>query len=83
MICIMWSVREDLGEHLVDLYIRFIQYLLDHLEKKRGHTITPEDLIMDEYKPLLLKIASLANSWDRFGRLQTVMSYSELEERLG
>ena len=83
MICIMWSVREDLGEHLVDLYIRFIQYLLDHLEKKRGHKITPEDLIMDEYKPLLLKIASLANSWDMFGRLQTVMSYSELEERLG
>ena len=25
MICIVWSVREDLGEHLVDLYIRFIQ----------------------------------------------------------
>ena len=83
MICIVWSVREDLGEHLVDLYIRFIQYLLDHLEKKRGYKRTPENLIMDEYKPLLLKIASLANSWDRFGRLQTVMSYSELEERLG
>ena len=83
MICIVWSVREDLGEHLVDLYIRFIQYLLDHLEKKRGHKRTPENLIMDEYKPLLLRIASLAYSWDRFGRLQTVMSYSELEERLG
>ena len=83
MICIVWSVREDLGEHLVDLYIRFIQYLLDHLEKKRGYKRTPENLIMDEYKPLLLKIASLANSWDRFGRLQTVMSYSELEECLG
>ena len=83
MICIVWSVREDLGEHLVDLYIRFIQYLLDHLEKKRGYKRTSENLIMDEYKPLLLKIASLANSWDRFGRLQTVMSYSELEERLG
>ena len=83
MICIVWSVREDLGEHLVDLYIRFIQYLLDHLEKKRGHKRTPENLIMDEYKQLLLRIASLAYSWDRFGRLQTVMSYSELEERLG
>ena len=83
MICIVWSVREDLGEHLVDLYIRFIQYLLDHLEKKRGHKRTPEKHIMDEYKLLLLKIASLANSWDRFGRLQTVMSYSELGERLG
>ena len=82
MICIVWSVREDLGEHLVDLYIRFIQYLLDHLEKKHGHKITPEKHIMDEYKLLLLRIASLANSWDRFGRLQTVMSYSELEERL-
>ena len=102
MICIVWSVREDLGEHLVDLYIRFIQYLLDHLEKKQSYKRTPENqylldhlekkqsykrtpenLIMDEYKPLLLKIASLANSWDRFGRLQTVMSYSEIEERLG
>ena len=83
MICIVWSVREDLGEHLVDLYIRFIQYLLDHLEKKQSYKRTPENLIMDEYKPLLLRIASLANSWDRFGRLQTVMSYSELEERLG
>ena len=83
MICIVWSVREDLGEHLVDLYIRFIQYLLDHLEKKQSYKRTPENLIMDKYKPLLLKIASLANSWDRFGRLQTVMSYSELEERLG
>ena len=83
MICIVWSVREDLGEHLVDLYIRFIQYLLDHLEQKRGYKRTPENIIMDEYKPLLLRIASLANSWDRFGRLQTVMSYSELEERLG
>ena len=83
MICIVWSVREDLGEHLVDLYIRFIQYLLDHLEKKRSHKRTPENLIMDEYKPLLLRIASLADSWDRFGRLQTVMSYSELKERLG
>ena len=82
MICIVWSVREDLGEHLVDLYIRFIQYLLDHLEQKRGYKRTSENLIMDEYKPLLLRIASLANSWDRFGRLQTVMSYSELEERL-
>ena len=83
MICIVWSVREDLGEHLVDLYIRFIQHLLDHLEKKRGHKITPEKHIMDEYKPLLLRIASLAYSWDRFGRLQTVMSYSDLKERLG
>ena len=83
MICIVWSVREDLGEHLVDLYIIFIQYLLDHLEKKRGHKRTPENLIMDQYKPLLLRIASLANSWDKFGRLQTVMSYSEVEERLG
>ena len=83
MICIVWSVREDLGEHLVDLFIRFIQYRLDHLEKKRGFKRTPENLIMDEYKPLLLRIASLADSWDRFGRLQTVMSYSELEERLG
>ena len=82
MICIVWSVREDLGEHLVDLYIRFIQYLLDHLEKKQGHKRTPEKHIMDEYKPLLLRIASLANSWNRFGRLQTVMSYSESEERL-
>ena len=83
MICIVWSVREDLGEHLVDLYIRFIQYLLDHLEKKQSYKRTPENLIMDEYKPLLLRIAFLANSWDRFGRLQTVMSYSELAERLG
>ena len=83
MICIVWSVREDLGEHLVDLYIRFIQYLLDHLEKKRGHKRTPENLIMDKYKSLLLRVASLAYSWDRFGRLQTVMSYSELEKRLG
>ena len=83
MICIVWSVREDLGEHLVDLYIRFIQYLLDHLEKKRGRKRTPENLIMEEYEPLLLRISSLADSWDRFGRLQTVMSYSELEERLG
>ena len=83
MICIVWSVREDLGEHLVDLYIRFIQYLLDHLEKKQSYKRTPENLIMDEYKPLLLRIASLANSWNRFGRLQTVMSYSELEECLG
>ena len=83
MICIVWSVREDLGEHLVDLYIRFIQYLLDHLEKKRSLKRTPEKHIMDKYKPFLLRIASLANSWDRFGRLQTVMSYSDLEERLG
>ena len=83
MICIVWSVSEDLGEHLVDLYIRFIQYLLDHLEKKQSYKRTPENLIMDEYKPLLLRIASLANSWNRFGRLQTVMSYSELEECLG
>ena len=83
MICIVWSVREDLGEHLVDLYIRFIQYILDHLEKKRGHKRTPEKHIMKKYKPLLLRIAFLANSWDRFGRLQTVMSYSELEECLG
>ena len=83
MICIVWSVREDLGEHLVDLYIRFIQYLLDHLEKKQTYKRTPENLIMDKYKPLLLRIASLANSWNRFGRLQTVMSYSELEECLG
>ena len=83
MICIVWRVREDLGEHLVDLYIRFIQYLLDHLEKKRGHKRTPEKHIMDKYKPFLLRIASLANSWDRFGRLQTVMSYSDLEERFG
>ena len=84
MICIVWGVRQDLGEHLVDLYIRFIQYLLDHLEKKQGiPKRTPGNLIMKEYKALLLKIASLANSWDRFGRLQTVMSYSELEERLG
>ena len=83
MICIVWSVREDLGEHLVDLYIRFVQYLLDHLEQKRGYKRSPEKHIIDKYKPLLLKIASLANSWDRFGRLQTVMSYSELEERLG
>ena len=83
MICIVWNVREDLGEHLVDLYIRFIQYILDHLEKKQSYKRTPENLIMDEYKPLLLRIASLANSWDRFGRLQTVMSYSELEVRLG
>ena len=83
MICIVWSVREDLGEHLVDLYIRFIQYLLDHLEKKQSYKRTPENLIMKEYKPLLLRIASLANSWDRFFRLQTVMSYSELGEHLG
>ena len=83
IICIVWSVREDLGEHLVDLYIRFVQYLLDHLEKKQSYKRTSENLIMDEYKPLLLRIASLANSWDRFGRLQTVMPYSELEERLG
>ena len=83
MICIVWSMREDLGEHLVDLYIIFIQYLLDHLEKKRGYKRTPENLIMEEYKSLLLKLSSLANSWDRFGRLQTVMSYSELEECLG
>ena len=83
MICIVWSVREDLGEHLVDLYIRFIQYLLDHLEKKRGYKRTSENIIMNEYKPLLLRIASLANSWDKFGRLQTVMSYSDLKERLG
>ena len=83
MICIVWSVREDLGEHLVDLYIRFIQYLLDHLEKKQSYKRTPEKHIIDKYKPLLLIIASLANSWNRFGRLQTVMSYSELEECLG
>ena len=83
MICIVWSIREDLGEHLVDLYIKFIQYLLDHLEQKRGYKRTPENLIMDEYKALLSKIESLANSWDRFGRLQTVMSYLELEECLG
>ena len=83
MICIVWSVREDLGEHLVDLYIRFIQYLLDHLEKKRSLKRTPEKHIMDKYKPFLLRIASLANSWDRFGRLQIVMAYSDLEERLG
>ena len=82
MICIVWSVREDLGEHLVDLYIRFIQYLLDHLEKKQSYKRTPENLIMEEYKPLLLRIASLANSWDKFG-LQTVMSYSDLKECLG
>ena len=83
MICIVWSVREDLGEHLVDLYIRFIQYLLDHLEKKRSLKRTPEKHIMDKYKPFLLRIASLADSWDRFGRLQIVMAYSDLEERLG
>ena len=83
MICIVWSVREDLGEHLVDLYIRFIQYLLDHLEKKRSLKRTPEKHIMDKYKPFLLRIASLANSWDRFGRLQIVMAYSDLEECLG
>ena len=83
MICIVWSVREDPGKHLVDLYIRFIQYLLDHLEKKQSYKRTPENIIMKEYEPLLLRIASLANSWDKFGRLQTVMSYSELEERLG
>ena len=83
MICIVWSVREDLGEHLVDLYIRFIQYLLDHLEQKQSCERTPEKHIINEYEPLLLRIASLANSWDRFGRLQTVMFYSELRERLG
>ena len=83
MICIVWSVSEDLGEHLVDLYIRFIQYLLDHLEKKRSLKRTPEKHIMDKYKPFLIRIASLANSWDRFGRLQIVMAYSDLEERLG
>ena len=83
MICIVWSVREDLGEHLVDLYIRFIQYLLDHLEKKQSLKRTPEKHIMDKYKPFLLRIASLANSWDRFGRLQIVMAYSDLEEHLG
>ena len=83
MICIVWSVRENLGEHLVDLYIRFIQYLLDHLEKKRGLERTPEKHIIDKHKALLLRIASLANSWDRFGRLQTVLSYSKLKESLG
>ena len=83
MICIVWSVREDLGEHLVDLYIRFIHYLLDHLEQKQSCERTPEKHIINEYEPLLLRISSLANSWDRFGRLQTVMFYSELRERLG
>ena len=83
MICIVWSVREDLGEHLVDLYIRFIQYLLDHLEKKQVLKRTPEKHIMGEYKPLLLRMSSLANSCDKFGRLQTVMSYTDLTERLG
>ena len=84
MICIVWRVNEDLGEHLVDLYIRFIQYLLDHLEKKKGLAErTSEELIMVKYEPLLLKIAFLANSWNWFGKLQTVMSYSDLKERLG
>ena len=83
MICIVWSVREDLGEHLVDLYIRYIQYLLDHLEVRRELLRrTPENCIMNAYKPLLLRIASLANSWGRIGKLQTVMSYSYLEERM-
>ena len=83
MICTAWSVREDLGEHLVDFYNRFIQEQQDHLEKKQIEKRTPEYLITDECKRVLRSIASLANSWNRFGRLQTVMSYSELKERLG
>ena len=83
MMCLLWSKREDLGENLVDLYIMFIQYLLDHLEQKRGSQRTPEKCIMDVYKQLLLKVASLANLWDEFGRMKTIMTHAELQESLG
>ena len=83
MMCHLWSKREDLGENLVDLYIMFIQYLLDHLEQKRGRQRTPEKCIMDVYKKLLLKVASLANLWDQFGRMKTIMTHAELQESLG
>ena len=83
MMCHLWSKREDLGENLVDLYIMFIQYLLDHLEQKRGRRRTPEKCIMDVYKQLLLKVASLANLWDQFGRMKTIMTHAELQESLG
>ena len=84
MMCIVWSVREDLGEHLVDLYIMFVKYLLDHLEQKMSILKrTPQNVILDKYEDLLMNVASLANNWDVFNRFKTIMSYSDLEECLG
>ena len=78
MMCLVWSDRKDLGEKLVDLYIKFTEYLLAHKEGKKRQK-TPAKKILKKYSNFLSQVGSLAFSWEDNGTMKTIFSHQELE----
>ena len=85
MICIVWAVYGKLGETLADLYELFIIQLITHLETKDdGMNFETKNMstqqVMKYNQPLLLRIGTLSNTWEKHNRLRIVFSTKELED---
>ena len=57
MIRVAWNATGELGKTVTDINIKFIQYLLDHMEKKcEKNPRTSETEIMNVYVDLLMNL---------------------------
>ena len=83
MICIVWAVHGKLGETLSDLYDLFVVHLITHLELKTEDKSSVEPgLVLEKNKKLLTLVGKVANTWEKYGRLQIVFNAVELESTL-
>ena len=81
MICVVWNATGELGKTVTDIYIKFIQYLLDHMEKKCDkNPRSSETAIMNIYEDLLMNLGCLAFSWNKHNVLVTVFDYEEMKK---
>ena len=84
MICIVWAVYGSLGKTLADLYLKFILHLLDHLEKKtKSEDRLSDEQLLKKYGNILMRIATLCNTWEKYGRLRIVFNTEEVKNALG
>ena len=82
MICVMWAKYGKLGETLADLYELYVIFLITHQKSKLSpeykHEGEPTD-IFEENKELLLLVAQVAYTWEKYGRLRIVFNTKELQ----
>ena len=82
MICVVWAKYGKLGETLADLYELIVIFLITHQKSKLlpeyKHEGEPTD-ILEENKELLLLVAQVAYTWEKYGRLRIVFNTKELQ----
>ena len=88
MICIVWAAYGKLGKTWADLYDLFIIHLIKRWETKQNHeNVAKKELsqhqVLKTNQSILLKLGSLANTWEKQKRLKIVFSTEELDDILG